>query len=125
MDLGNTLLNLDMQSRWGSKEQKAEASRLATKYAAEADQVNADMKALSAQTRITDPDAVAAWANAHIALLDRFLTDTDDATARNVAATERKEWQEVASGTRPFVRRNVFYVNYDKDLAAELFGPMP
>lgn len=122
MLFGNNLLNLDFQERWGSEAQKAEAAREARRLDGKARQVAARLAKLSRETRAEQPEAIAAWAAAHTELLDRFLADTDDDVARNVARSERAEWAEVAAGTRSYVERNVFYVRYDEELARQLFG---
>lgn len=121
-ELGNNLLNIDMQERWGSDAQKAEARRDGLKLGAEAREVDAELEALAAATWRAEPDATRAWAAAHVTLLDRFLAETDDDVGRNVATEERGQWQEVARGERSCVRGNVFYVRFDPALYEELFG---
>ncbi len=122
MRFGNNLLNLDFQERWGSVAQKARAAREARELDVEAKRVAAELAKLSRETRAREPEAIEAWAAAHIELLDRFMADTDDDTARSVARRERAEWKEVAAGKLSYVKRNVFYVGYDEELARQLFG---
>ncbi len=124
MRFGNNLLNLDFQERWGSEAQKAEAAREARRLDVEAKRVAAELATLSRQTRAREPEAIQAWAAAHTELLDRFMADTDDDVARNVARNERARWAEVAAGKLTYVKRNVFYVAYDEELARQLFGSL-
>jgi hypothetical protein len=124
MDIGNSLLNLDMQERWGSAAQKKEAARAATALSQEARRIDGELTELVKQTARLAPGAIQAWAAAHDQLLARFLLDTDDDIARHVAEEERAQWLQVASGALPYVKRNVYYVRYDRELAEGLFGSL-
>jgi hypothetical protein len=60
--------------------------------------LTADLHTLSDTTRATCPDAVIAWAEAQIGLLERFIAahhGAEHSTSRSVANGEIAEWKRV------------------------------
>ncbi len=127
-DLAGILLNVDMYDRWGPKDGPEHAQMMADGAAAQRDHaaVTAELTALATATRAHSPDAMHAWAEAHIALLQRFIAahpDPSHDTARFVAQEESTAWHKVADGSLPFVDENCFYIHIDPTDHAEWFGP--
>ena len=128
--LSSVLLNIDMFDRWGPKEGEERDRNLAEGEAAqrEHNEVTAALTKLATELQKTDAAAVAAWATAHLDLLDRFiaerLEDPSQDTARYVAKEEHAGWQEVREGKRPFVDENCFYVSVDRDRHRAWFGAL-
>jgi hypothetical protein len=128
--LNNILLNVDMFDRWGPKSGPEYEQMMADGAQAQGEQqeVTRRLAALSVETWQRDPDAIRAWATAHIDLLERFIAghagDTQHDTAVFVAREEIAAWREVAAGARPYVEENVFYVRVDPLRHAEWFGEL-
>ena len=127
-ELAGALLNVDMFDRWGPKDGPEYDRMMADGAAAQRDHsaVTAELTALATATRERAPDAMRAWAEAHIDLLKRFIdthADASDDTARFVAREESTAWHKVASGDLPFVDENCFYIHIDPADHAEWFGP--
>lgn len=72
------------------------------------------------------PEAIASWADAHDALLAKFIATTTstgpDRVAIGVAERERLAWQAVKRGEQNYVDGNSFFIQFDRDLYRELFG---
>jgi hypothetical protein len=127
-ELASVLLNVDMFDRWGPKDGAAHARMMADGAAAQRDhaEVTAALTALATATRARSPEVTRAWAEAHIALLQRFIAShpgASDDTARFVAQEESNAWLQVAQGDLPFVDENCFYIHIDPADHAEWFGP--
>ncbi len=127
-ELAGNLLNVDMYDRWGPKDGPEHAQMMADGATAQREHaaVTAELTALATATRARAPDAMRAWADAHLALLQRFIDthpDASDDTARFVARQESTAWHKVASGDLPFVDENCYYIHIDPAHHAELFGP--
>ena len=89
--------------------------------------LTADLHTLSDTTRATCPDAVIAWAEAHIGLLERFIAShqgPEHSTNRFVADGEIAEWKRVKAGEIPFVDENCSYVSLDPKDHLAVFGPL-
>ena len=87
----------------------------------------AELETLIQTLRTEAPNVMAAWAQAHIELLEDYLTRVDaGSTKAFVAENEMKAWSEVRAGTRDFVEENPVYVKPDPETYARLFGcPLP
>ena len=124
-ELSSILLNIDMYERWGNGSDD-EMERVAAdghKYALEKDEILDRIEKTVARLRRDTPEAVAAWAKAHIELLEQCITrQKDDSTQVFVAKQERQQWEEVIGGSRTYVQENVYYVHLDRDLYQSLFG---
>lgn len=122
-------LNADMWERWGaahaSDEEKARVAADAEAATRDRSEAARGLDALVARLRVEAPDAVAAWADAHDALLAAFLAGCADSTGRFVAEKERAAWAEVRRGERAWVEENVFYVSIDPVRYRALFGIDP
>lgn len=72
------------------------------------------------------PEAIVQWADAHDALLSRFIASTTatgpDAVAIGVAKQERGAWQAVKRGEQNYVDGNSFFIQFDRELYRQLFG---
>jgi hypothetical protein len=115
-----------MWERWGK--QHASEAEIAEREARDAEMRAVHTAAVAELTALVEaarPAAIAAWADAHDALLAAFLADTTDATAKHVAGTEREQWGAVKRGELAFVDENVFYVKLDRARYLELFGIEP
>jgi hypothetical protein len=91
----------------------------------------AALTALVPRLRETDPGAIAAWADAHDALLARFI-ETElthggpvASVGIGVAERERLAWQAVKRGEQPYVEGNTFFIKLDRELYRALFGMDP
>jgi hypothetical protein len=126
--LSSTLLNADGFDRWGPREgpERDAMAAVAASAQQEHQEVTSALAGLVESTRTTDPAAVAAWALAHIDLLERFIKacGPDDVakTAVFVANQEMVEWRKVIDGTVAFVDQNVFYVSVDRTRHGAWFG---
>lgn len=126
--LSGSLLNADAFDRWGPREGPERDEMAATAASAQQEhrEVTRTLAGLVESTRRTDPAAVAAWALAHIDLLERFIKacGPDDVakTAVFVANEEIVAWRKVIDGTVAFVDENVFYVSVDRSRYAAWFG---
>lgn len=126
---GGVLLNVDMWERWGaghaSDDERARVAADAEAAAQDRREAARGLDALVARLRVEAPDAVAAWADAHDALLAAFLEGCADSTGRFVAEQERAAWAEVRRGERAWVEENVFYVSIDPARYRALLGIDP
>ena len=130
--LGNILLNVDMFDRWGPKSGPERDAMMADGEGAqrEHEEVTRGLAALSTETWLRDREVGRAWAGAHTDLLEHFIAgliasgDASRDTALYVARQELAAWAEVASGARPYVEENVYYVQVDRARHAEHFGPL-
>ncbi len=94
---------------------------------AERVRVTADLRTLSEATRAISPEAVIAWAEAHVGLLERFIAahqGPEYSTSRFVAKEEIAEWKRVVAGEIPFVDENCSYVRLDPKDHLAIFGPL-
>jgi hypothetical protein len=57
-------------------------------------------------------------------VVQHFLQNTKDSTARYVAEEETAAWQDLLAGKKDIVEENTFYVGPDAALHAKLFGKM-
>jgi len=118
-------LTLDSYERWGKGSDPALKAK-STRQLADRDAVTAELTALSKQVRVDDPAAVARWSQAHIALLEDFLTRVEgDSTAAYVANEEIEAWGEVAAGKRDFVDPNVHFIRPNPATYRRLFEDSP
>lgn len=123
------LLDQDSWDRWGR--QHASDQEIDERMARERmmiDQRDDSIRELTALSAASSRETLAAWADAHDRLLERFIADyatrdpSPHAVAVGVATTEREQWQAVKRGELPFVDGNVFFIQFDRALYAELFG---
>lgn len=127
-ELAVILLNADMFDRWGPKEGPECDAMMAAGAAAQKEhaEVTVQLRAQAIATGADEPDAVRAWAVAHVDLLERFIKacadDPDLRTSGGVAADELRGWREVATGASPFVDENCYYVRVDPAEHARWFG---
>lgn len=125
------LLTLDGYRRWGARtdEDHATAAAEESELGAELREGDAGLTRRVEALRVEDPEAIARWCEAHVALLDRYLRtlgdDEANRTHRFVAEGERAEWQAVLAGERCFADENVFYVRFDAALYEAFFGFPP
>ena len=96
------------------------------------DTATRELEALVAKLRITAPDDIAAWSDAHDELLVGFIerngkVDPNSATstAVSVANQEREEWRAVKRGEKAFVTGNTFFITIDREHYKRLFGIEP
>lgn len=87
----------------------------------------AALTALVPKLRDTDPQAILTWADAHEALLAKFIAgelvhQPIGSVAVGVAEKERLEWQAVKRGEQLYVDGNAFFIKFDRELYRELFG---
>lgn len=124
--LGGQLLSMDGYERWGGGSDPAMNALLADggRVRADHERAVAELEALLAHARRTEPAAVTYWAEAHERLLAHFLETMTDGTARFVAEEERTAWRALREGTGPLVRENVYYVHVDRALHRALFGDL-
>lgn len=123
-EVGAELLNLEMYERWGNGADADMNRALANagEQHARCETARTQLASLVARLRSEDPRSVAAWADAHITLLERFLETCTDGTARFVATEEISGWTKVKQGSLAFVDENTFYVRCDPELRATLLG---
>lgn len=120
------LPDIEMYDRWGHgsdpvmnrKMQQAGTIREARANA------TAQLTELVRRYRSEQPGALAYWANAHVQLLQHFLQNVTDATARFVAQKETAAWQALLAGTKDIVEENTLYARPDAGMHARLFGKM-
>jgi hypothetical protein len=127
--VGAELVYLDGFDRWGPKSgPEFDANmKAAGELFAERSRVTTELRTLSDTTRATCPDAVIAWAEAHIGLLERFIAShqgPEHSTNRFVADGEIAEWKRVKAGEIPFVDENCSYVSLDPKDHLAVFGPL-
>lgn len=126
---GGVLLGLDMEDRWGAKDEESAKARerdfqlydqkiagLRNKLAGMVKQLRTENKALLEQ-----------WADAHITLLNDFIArkQTDPEKYRTelyVAREEIGKWTAFRKGEINDVDQNFFYVHYEPTLFRKLFG---
>lgn len=122
-------LSLDGYLRWGQGTDPG-FEREGRAAVAEQNLVTAELAALVASLRRSDPAAVTEWAQAHLRLIDAFLADADaDAgagpsrsTVIHVAREQRGGWQAVRDGTQDFVAENTYYDHHDPTRYRAEFG---
>lgn len=126
---GAIMLDMEMFDRYGRAMASPEEVRQRDTDAARAIEdhrlATAELSALVERTRREAPEVLAAWADAHAALLTAFLAHATDATALHVARQELGQWAEVRAGTRGFVEENVYYIAIDRERYRALFGIEP
>jgi hypothetical protein len=121
---GSMLLYADAFDRWGPKD--GDEREAIERGAAEADASRRAaierLERLIVELRAHDPRPLEAWADAHVELLDDYLTRVAaDSTEAFVAREERGKWLELrAGGSR--VQQNTYYVRYDAALYQQIFG---
>lgn len=131
-----SLLDIDMWDRWGrqhsSAQEIAEREAHGDRCAAERTALRERLTALVAKLRAEQPEAVAAWADAHDAFLAAFVEESTrpdspsrDSTALFVAKQEREGWAAVKRGELAFVDENCFYITIDRNRYRALFGIDP
>lgn len=129
--LESRLLTLDAYRRWGARTDEDHATAAAEESAlgVELREGDAALAARVQALRVEDPDAIARWCEAHVALLDHYVAalgdDESKRTERFVAAGERAEWLQVLAGARAFADENVYYVRFDPALYEASFGFPP
>jgi hypothetical protein len=125
-DAANISLNADMFDRWGPKDDTAQREAIEREAADAYSRRSAAIEQLERRVpllRTSEPEAVEAWADAHLELLAEFLARTPpDSTEQFVAARERDQWVEVRTGACSRFDQNVYYVRYDRSLYAAIFG---
>ena len=117
--------------RWGRSSSDAEQTKAMEDEATAARQdltaATAEIEALVATLRAEAPHELAAWADAHDALLAGYLA-SDDArgpyaeSAAKSAQHARAEWAEVKAGTRTFSEQGSYAETRDKARYRELLG---
>ena len=126
---GSVLLYADAFDRWGPKDDSAQREAIEREAAEAEASRRAAIERLErriAELRDRDPRVLEAWADAHIELLDDYLTRvTADSTEAFVAREERGKWLELRGGAGPRVEQNTYYVRYDAALYQQLFGFAP
>lgn len=127
---GAFLLDQDTWERFGrahaSDQEIAERTHRERHMIERRDASIAALDALVPTLRETDPQAIIAWAEAHLALLDHFIATTTtqaapDAVAVGVAKQERAGWDAVKRGEQPYVDGNSFFIRFDRELYRALF----
>ncbi len=122
------LLNLDGYERWGnaSPEDMDRAWKDSGISPGEDEALDRQIAAALGALRKDDPEAVRAWAHAHVRLLEGFMGDLEVAgstgTQRFVAAGERAQWLEVAEDGRDHVQENTYYVQVSRARHEAIFG---
>lgn len=127
--LAGSLLSRDAYDRWSHAPPEKKEENLAA-MAREDREIRALREQLSQrveQLRENEPEAVAEWAAAHIALLEDFIAEKSADKEKNgteiyVAEGELAEWRKLKNGEVSFVEQNVFYVHYDEKLYRSYFG---
>ncbi len=127
--LSGGLLYNEMFDRWGPRvgPEFERVRREEDAIRAEYDQTVAELTTRARRAQAEEPEAIHAWVDAHVKLLERFIEDhpgEDASTGRFVAAREIEQWREVAAGTRAYVDENTVYVSIDSTLHRELFGDL-
>lgn len=126
------LLDQDTWDRFGrahASEHEIDERRLRERQMIELKDASiAALTTLVPKLRETDPRAIAVWADAHDALLAKFI-ETERAHGSPVAAVgvgiaeqERLAWQAVKRGEQPYVEGNTFFIKLDRELYRALFG---
>jgi hypothetical protein len=127
--LAGQMLYFDGFDRWGPKSGPEYDQMLsdATRINAESTRVTAELTALATRLQTEAPETMRAWAQAHIALLERFIEANPSeaaGTGRFVASGEIAAWREVEHGERLFVEENCFYIHIDPLAHHEFFGDL-
>src|SRR5579859_5251817 len=125
--LGRRSLDFEMWDRYGrASASEADRARMEADGARDMEQRRAterELESLVTKLRVEAPDAIVAWADAHLDLLAAFIDrcakakddDRDAATGRMVAEEERAQWADVRRGTRSFAHENVVHVHVDAE----------
>ena len=125
-EASSILLSADAFERWGPKDDVEQAKAIfadADAASVRRSEAAAAIEALVQALRASEPEAVAAWADAHVELLDEYLGRIDaDTTEAFVANEEREKWARVKAGAIARFDQNGYYVRYSRELYAELFG---
>ena len=121
------LLSADAYERWGPKgniEERQRIEREADAAGLERRAASAEIDARVAVLREEGPEHIAAWAAAHVELLDAYLESVGaDTTEASVAREERAAWARLPrSSAQSHVEQNTHYVRYDRERYAALFG---
>lgn len=134
--LGRELLSFDGYDRWGAQhdtpEHRAEMEADAARAQREHGEAVAQLGALVARLRETNPGAIERWAELHCELLRAFAASCAGAdesshasTGAFVAREEIDGWEAVKRGEKTFVDENVYYVAIDRERYRAAFGIDP
>ncbi|HMV37436.1 MAG TPA: hypothetical protein PKW28_09975 [Turneriella sp.] len=123
---GAELLNMEMYERWGHGSDSAMNKKMEQAGFMREVRTNAgaQLAELVRHYRREQPEAVEYWANGHLQLLQYFLQNVTDSTARYVAEEETAAWRALLAGKRDIVEENTYYVHPDAELHAKLFGKL-
>ncbi len=125
--LSSAMVSLDAYDRWGARtdEDHARAFQETQELGQASNEATAKLEALLARLRAEEPEAVAAWAAAHVRLREHFLEHLVEGprnrTERFVAKEEIDAWKALATGEGGLVDENTFYVTLDPELYGALF----
>lgn len=123
--LGSLGVSLDGYERWGNGGDP-EFESFARAEIAQRSEVVDSLRALASKLRATRPEVHAAWARAHLELLEDYLERVpDESTAAFVAKREMTEWRKVERGDLLHVEENPVHVEPDPELYGALFGVVP
>jgi hypothetical protein len=123
--LHSLAVSLDGYERWGRGGDEAFASRAAAELQ-EAPAILAELKSQIANLKQSAPEVLVAWAEAHIELLDDYVTRVPaDSTEAFVARGEREKWVQVRDGSLDYVEENSVYVKPHPEVYERLFGFAP
>lgn len=118
------LLNMEMYERWGQGSDPAMNKKMEQGFSVRQLHTTAktELARLVREYLTTQPTSVEYWVNAHLQLLQHFLQNVTDSTARYVAEEETAAWRALLAGKRDIVEENTYYVHPDAELHAKLFG---
>jgi hypothetical protein len=120
---GLVLLEVESHDRWGPPAGAANEDKRGLRARLDAKEAEGEQAALLATLRVQQPDAVEAWVEAHLELIDEQLARPDTSgTATSVLKQEREEWQRLRTGQQERVRQNSSYVSYCPKLYLSIFG---
>jgi hypothetical protein len=123
--------SFDGWDRWGRSSSDEAQTKAMEDEAAAAQRdlaaATAELEALVAKLRTEAPQEIAAWADAHDALLAAYLASEDAhgpyaESAAQAASQARAEWAEVKAGTRTYSEQGVYAETRDKARYRELLG---
>lgn len=123
---GAALLEAEMYDRWGPTDDVAQREAIEAQARDAHERRRAAIARVEQRVRelrVSAPQVLKAWADAHLALLADFLGRAQpDGTAAFVAKQEQEGWQKLAAGELDRVEQNTYYVHYDRKLYAARFG---
>lgn len=120
----SALVYADAFERWGPRE-GPEFERMSAEIATAMREHTEVTSELERTAQESDRAVVAAWAEAHVALLEHVASTTGDEDAERTARRQIEEWRKVARGELAYVDECGGLVEIDAAQYAGYFGVSP